>query len=381
MCEKTFLPRCLAVLLSLVLLCAAMPVMAFAEDTYDPIISVSVSGTENYKKAFEVAELVNDERAKAGASPLTPDKGLMEAAMLRASELAVYYSHTRPNGERGIGIIRGMYDSAGHVGENIAMNYISTDEYDFTAQEVMDAWVNSAGHYANIIEGDYGHIGVGCFEVENCRGTLTCWVQLFSENAGENAAGTDNGTFVTRGIETRTSMLFAELSVEEKTSSPLFELVNKGFSMVKLIVPTTDFTVASGNEKVASVSDTGKITVKKAGTVTFTAKLKSAPGISALVKFTAKKPEKVTYLKYYWGYENTLNIYWGGSYTAGGYQLQRCKNGKWVTVQTGEMSEYQSKAGKLSPDKTYKYRVRPYKMYGNKKIYGAFVKITVKPGQ
>ena len=51
----------------------------------------------NYDYAYEVLEIVNKERDQLGIGPVTMNKTLLDAAMIRAAETAVYYSHTRPD--------------------------------------------------------------------------------------------------------------------------------------------------------------------------------------------------------------------------------------------------------------------------------------------
>ena len=57
--------------------------------------TVTVSSQEYYSEAFEVLELVNEEREKEGLSALTMDRDLLEAAMLRGSELGLCFGHIR----------------------------------------------------------------------------------------------------------------------------------------------------------------------------------------------------------------------------------------------------------------------------------------------
>ncbi len=115
----------------------------------------------------EVVRLVNIEREKNGLSALKSDnEKLNRAADIRAEELTTSFSHTRPSGadcftvliERGI-----KYRAAG---ENIAYGYR-------TPAEVVEGWLNSPGHRANILAGSFTHIGVGYNENGNY------WVQLF----------------------------------------------------------------------------------------------------------------------------------------------------------------------------------------------------------
>lgn len=118
--------------------------------------------------AYQVYELVNEERDKEGLQPLEWDEGLAECAAARAEEIVEKFSHTRPDGSSYSTILDEYgLDSSG-VGENIAYGY--TDP-----ENVMDGWMHSSGHKANILRKNYDRIGVGChIEDGSCY-----WVQLF----------------------------------------------------------------------------------------------------------------------------------------------------------------------------------------------------------
>ena len=112
----------------------------------------------------EVLRLVNAARAEEGLSPLQLHEDLCAAAQLRAEELRVQFSHTRPNGE-GCGTV---YEEFGitpnRSGENIASGYSNP-------AEVTEGWLNSPGHRMNIMIPNIQYLGVG--RVDNS------WVQLF----------------------------------------------------------------------------------------------------------------------------------------------------------------------------------------------------------
>lgn len=119
--------------------------------------------------ASQVAALVNAERAKYGLSALTVDTNVQQAALVRAKETAQSFSHTRPNGSSFSTALTEAGVSYRTAGENIA--YGQT-----TPQQVMNAWMNSSGHRANILNANYTTIGVG-YTVIN--GTAY-WAQLFT---------------------------------------------------------------------------------------------------------------------------------------------------------------------------------------------------------
>ena len=119
--------------------------------------------------ASQVAALVNAERAKYGLSALTVDTKVQQAALVRAKETAQSFSHTRPNGSSFSTALTEAGVSYRTAGENIAYGQS-------TPQQVMNAWMNSSGHRANILNANYTTIGIG-YTVIN--GTAY-WAQLFT---------------------------------------------------------------------------------------------------------------------------------------------------------------------------------------------------------
>ncbi len=117
--------------------------------------------------AAEVIRLVNAERAKAGLSPLSVVSDLNSYAQLRSTEIVSKFAHERLDGSDPLDYVMntGKYFTCG---ENIAMGQRSPEE-------VMNSWMNSPGHRANILNGNFSCIGVGCC---NSNGRLY-WVQIF----------------------------------------------------------------------------------------------------------------------------------------------------------------------------------------------------------
>lgn len=127
------------------------------------------NGTSQGDFASQVVALVNAERAKQGLSALTIDTKVQQAALMRAKESAQSFSHTRPNGSSFSTALSEAGVSYRTAGENIAYGQS-------TPQQVMNAWMNSSGHRANILNANYTTIGVG-YTVIN--GTAY-WAQLFT---------------------------------------------------------------------------------------------------------------------------------------------------------------------------------------------------------
>ena len=125
--------------------------------------------TEESRKALagEVLSLVNEERAKYGLKPLSTNAKLAEAATIRATETTQLFDHKRPNGEDCFTIIDEMNIDCMGASENIAAGQRS-------AEQVMNSWMNSPGHRANIL-GDSDEVGIGV--VLGPKGLY--WAQLF----------------------------------------------------------------------------------------------------------------------------------------------------------------------------------------------------------
>ncbi len=121
--------------------------------------------------AQQVVNLVNIERQKEGLSPLTIDEKLSAAADIRAKEIQTSFSHTRPNGSSFSTALKEAGAVYRRSGENIAWGQKSPEE-------VVKAWMNSAGHRANIMNKNYSRIGVS--HVKNAAGT-SYWAQLFAD--------------------------------------------------------------------------------------------------------------------------------------------------------------------------------------------------------
>ena len=120
----------------------------------------------------EVLTIVNTERAKAGCPAVTADDRLTTAARAHSADMAArnYFSHTTPEGvEFATRITDAGYRWSG-AGENIAKGQR-------TPQAVMTAWMNSAGHKANILNCGFKNLGVGV--AADASGALV-WTQDFA---------------------------------------------------------------------------------------------------------------------------------------------------------------------------------------------------------
>ncbi|MEU1488402.1 sigma-70 family RNA polymerase sigma factor [Streptomyces sp. NPDC005752] len=119
----------------------------------------------------EVIALVNTERAKEGCGSVSGNGMLAKAASSHSADMVArnYFSHTSPDGtDPGTRITAAGYRWSTY-GENIAKGQQ-------TAESVMDAWMNSEGHRANILNCDFKEIGIGR---EDSSGSPV-WTQNFA---------------------------------------------------------------------------------------------------------------------------------------------------------------------------------------------------------
>ncbi len=139
------------------------------ETTKNTSDSAKQNTTEESQYVQKIVELVNKERTQVGLSKVTLDNSLKNAAMTRAKEIVTSFSHTRPNGSAFSTVLAEQKISYRGAGENIAWGQA-------TPEEVMQGWMNSSGHRANILNAKFTKIGVGYYKASNGR---KYWSQLF----------------------------------------------------------------------------------------------------------------------------------------------------------------------------------------------------------
>ena len=116
----------------------------------------------------EVIRLVNEIRAANGLKALAYDWELARVARYKSQDMKDnrYFSHTSPVYGTPFQMIKNFGISYRSAGENIAKGYASP-------QAVVDGWMNSSGHRANILNASFTHIGVGYVASGNY------WTQMF----------------------------------------------------------------------------------------------------------------------------------------------------------------------------------------------------------
>ncbi len=105
----------------------------------------------------QVLSLTNQMRAQAGLQPCAgTDANLNRSAKAKSEDMATnnYFAHESPTYGDPFAMMRNFGVTFNSAGENIAMGQQ-------TPQAVVDAWMNSPGHRANIMNGSFTHLGVG----------------------------------------------------------------------------------------------------------------------------------------------------------------------------------------------------------------------------
>ena len=116
----------------------------------------------------EVVRLVNEIRRQYGLSSLTENWELSRVAGFKSQDMKdrAYFDHTSPTYGSPFQMMKDFGISYRTAGENIAMGYRSPEA-------VVNGWMNSSGHRANILNANFKQIGVGYVAQGNY------WTQMF----------------------------------------------------------------------------------------------------------------------------------------------------------------------------------------------------------
>lgn len=128
----------------------------------------TVEGHYDADGSLRLIQLLNDYRAKKGRKPLSASKSLTKAAMIRSREITVVFDHRRPDGSMCFTASKDM------DGENIAGGYLTVDA-------MMDAWIHSPGHNANMLDKSFNRVGISVLAVKSQYGF---YIYFASQNFG-----------------------------------------------------------------------------------------------------------------------------------------------------------------------------------------------------
>lgn len=122
--------------------------------------NTSTESTQQEYKGISAEErklfdLINQERKKAGVSPLQIDEKTFKAAKIKSQDMNdnSYFSHTSPTFGSSTTLLKNEGVSYRYFGENIAKNY--------SVENAHNSLMNSEGHRKNILNPNYTHVGIG----------------------------------------------------------------------------------------------------------------------------------------------------------------------------------------------------------------------------
>lgn len=119
-------------------------------------------------------DLVNQVRAENGVDPLTWCPALVRSSLAHSRDMAArnYFEHDSPEGDDvGVRAKEQTYEWRA-IGENIAFGQRDVNQ-------AMDDWINSPGHFANLIEGAFEHLGSASFMGKLDGQSGLFWTQNF----------------------------------------------------------------------------------------------------------------------------------------------------------------------------------------------------------
>lgn len=228
-------------IISAIMACILVSGTAFSAHAIDfrnfsqEVTSVSSDSSQLAEYAEQVAVLVNKERSAYGLQPVKVSPKLSEAANIRADELKENFSHTRPNGTSCFTAMSELEIQYRAAAENIAYGQKNPES-------VMNAWMNSSGHRANILNEKMEYIGVGVVY----RDGVYYWSQFFAASnnlsngaylPGENKEPvTTSSTAATQPLTTTQVTTTAKPMTTDQIST----------TSVKPIVATTTNSAATG---------------------------------------------------------------------------------------------------------------------------------------
>ena len=235
------------------------------ESPRSEVTSIEIAGTADQEQARKVLSMVNDARADAGVAPLAWSTDLESAALQRAVEISLLFSHTRPNGDRCFTAFPAGYGSAG---ENLAFGYAD-------ANAVNSGWMASPGHYANMVDPAMTSMAVAKFVSSD--GTAW-WVELFSDLGGTGMEGDPLTGPVTRSVDVLSDDLALSAEpqgIQELLGSKVQLEVQARYDGAAShgVTSLAHGSVAweSSNEEVATVDDDGLATLRGEGEAALTA--------------------------------------------------------------------------------------------------------------
>jgi len=318
-----------------------------------------IAGIEQQSMAYTMLGNVNAARKTAAVGALKWDTTLENAAVVRAREVAIYFSHNRPTGAL-------WYTACSKLNaENLYVGYKAGPT---TAN---NGWMSSSGHRANRLNGTYKSYAAAAFQGKD---GAVYWVELFSQSASASTAyrGVDVSktnlpvtltdgclaikssiTNLTRGTVADTDLrvggsYYLTLTNWNKEFSYSYSLFSKGY-------------FSSSNTAIAAIdSSTGKITAKRAGVVTLYGRTSTTSAL-LMKRLVVVRPQAVTGLLIT-PKAKAVSMVWNPIAGASGYEVYRSTtlSGTFTKVATLSAPTTTYTNSGLATGGNYYYKVRAY---------------------
>ena len=285
--------RTLAILVAVMMVITMMPLTAQAASTANVYMKVK----QDNAKAKQILKYVNKERSKRGLRKLKLDKSLTNAAVARAAEVSILVPstspHKRPNGRIAKTI-------------NKRVNYeCCLESVGWTPKQMVRSWMTSKSHKKGILLKSAKSIGISYATTVDGYQIATLEI---SNSKARSIMKSNSKKTVTKKVAAKKKLLkkgyfkIRNASTMTAGASSTAKVIYDGPKTYGPgLVAAKSFKWSSSNSSVAAVSSAGKITAKKAGTVTIKAKMKTGYKFTITKKITVKaksngtKPQTETY--------------------------------------------------------------------------------------
>lgn len=173
-----------------------------------------------------IIDLTNQSRASYNLKPLQENIELDHAAQAKADDMLAgqYFAHTSPDGKTPWDFIKEAGYGYMAAGENLAINF-------YTSEGVEQAWMNSPGHKANILNRNFQDIGIGISEGKYRGADAIFVVQMFGSPSEQIITPQSGYTVPAHYVSTATIDLpkakYSRVLKQPVISAPQFNLLNK----------------------------------------------------------------------------------------------------------------------------------------------------------
>lgn len=318
-----------------------------------------IVGIEKQATAYTMLGKVNAARQNASVGALKWDATLENAAVIRAREVAIYFSHTRPTGAAWNTVCSKLNAENLYVG------------YKVTASTANGGWMNSTGHRANRLNSAYKSYAAAAFQSKD---GVVYWVELFSRST--SASTLCRNTDITRKdlpVKMTDGYLSLKSAVTDFSRNTLstnsmrmggnyymaIKNWNKEFSCAYILFSKGLF--ASSNTGVAKIDRyTGEITPIRAGVVKFYARTSTASG-TLVSRVEVIRPQKVSGLAAT-AKVHAVSLKWNNIAGVSGYEIYRSTsaNGTYTKVRSVSATTTSYTQTGLNTGAAYYYKVRAY---------------------